>query len=77
MLGGTGNPIGQFYVLTDDLCEFGLVVVAVHDVAALKDPVIVQVKDDFGPKLSEGFVNIFDLLHGSLTPKPAEQEQVY
>ena len=74
MLGGTGNPVGQFYVLTDDLCEFGLMIVAVHDVSALKDPIIVQIKDDFRPELSEGFVNIFDLLHGSLTPKPAEEE---
>jgi hypothetical protein len=76
MLGGTGNPVSQFDVLTDDLCEFGLVIVAVHDVSALKDPVVVQVKDDFGPELGEGLVNIFDLLHGSLTPKSAEQEQV-
>jgi hypothetical protein len=76
MLGGTGNPVSQFDVLTDDLCEFGLMVVAVHDVARFKDPVIVQVKDDFGPELGQGFVNIFDLLHSTLTPKPAEQEQV-
>jgi hypothetical protein len=76
MLGGTGNPVSQFDVLTDDLCEFGLMVVAVHDVAAFKYPVVVKVKDDFRSVLGQGFVNIFDLLHGSLTPKPAEQEQV-
>jgi hypothetical protein len=51
-------------------------IVPVHDVAAFKDPVIVQVKDDFRPELGQGFVNIFDLLHRPLTPKPAEQEQV-
>jgi hypothetical protein len=76
MLGGTGNPISQFDVLTDDLCEFGLVIVTVHDVARFKHPVVVQVKDDFGPELGEGFVNILHLLHRPLTPKPAEQEQV-
>jgi hypothetical protein len=76
MLGGTSYPVSQFDVLTDDLCEFGLMVVAVHDVAALKYPIIVQVKDDFGSVLGQCFVNIFDLLHGSLTPQTAEQEQV-
>jgi hypothetical protein len=76
MLGGTGNPVSQFDVLTDDLCEFGLVIVAVHDVATLKDPVIVQVKDDFGSVLGQGFVDIFDLLHAPLTPQTTEQEQV-
>ena len=76
MLGGTGNPISQFDVLTDDLCEFGLMVVAIHDVAAFKYPVVVKVKDDFGPELGQGFVNIFHLLHRPLAPKPAEQEQV-
>jgi hypothetical protein len=77
MLGGTSYPISQFDVLTDDLCEFGLVIVAIHDVARFKHPVIVQVKDDFGPVLGQGFVNIFDLLHSALTPQTAEQEQVY
>jgi hypothetical protein len=76
MLGGTSHPVSQFDVLTDDVSEFGLVIVAVHDVAAFKHPVIVQVKDDFGPELGQGFVNIFDLLHSALTPQTAKQEQV-
>jgi hypothetical protein len=46
-------------------------------VARFQDPIIVQVKDDFGSESGQGFVDIFDLLHGSLTPKPAEQEQIY
>jgi hypothetical protein len=76
MFGGTSYPVSQFDVLTDDLSEFGLVIVAVHYVARFQDPIIVQVKDDFGPELGQGFVDILHLLHGSLTPKPAEQEQV-
>jgi hypothetical protein len=76
MLGGTSHPVSQFDVLTDNVSEFGFMIVAVHDVAAFKDPVIVQVKDDFGPELGQGFVNIFDLLHSALTPQTAEQEQV-
>jgi len=76
VFGGTSYPISQFDVLTYDLSKFGFVVMPVHDVATLKDPVIVQVKDDFGPELGQCFVNIFDLLHRALTPKPAEQEQV-
>jgi hypothetical protein len=76
MFGGTGNPVSQFDVLADDLCKFGLVIVAVHDVARFKHPIIVQVKDNFRPELGQGFVNIFDLLHSALTPQTAEQEQV-
>jgi hypothetical protein len=72
MLGGTSYPVSQFDVLTNHVSEFGLMIVAVHDVARFQDPIIVQVKDDFGPELGQGFVNIFDLLHGSLTPQTAE-----
>ena len=76
MFGGTSYPVSQFDVLTDNVCEFGFVVMAVHDVSALKHPVIVQVKDDFRSVLGQCFVNVLDLLHRALTPKPAEQEQV-
>jgi hypothetical protein len=76
MFGGTSYPVSQFDVLTNNVSEFGLVIVAVHDVAAFKDPVIVKVKDDFGPEFGQGFVDVLHLIHGSLAPKPAEQEQV-
>jgi len=76
VLGGTGNPIGQLDVLTDDISKFLLVVHAVHDMPRFQHPIVVQVEDYFGTKLGQCLVHVLDLLHSSLHPQTTEQKQV-